>query len=95
MYYTYLFWSKDTNLDNNVGEFILDKKLNWNLIKIRDDRKIDVDRGNYFGNNYKIAELIWMSYKDPLIIEDLKEDMYFRVHESKKHEAQRNYNSFC
>lgn len=68
--YAHLFWSNDDNLNNEVGEFLYDtKNKEWKLKKVRDDRKIEVERGNFFGNNYKIAEFIWMAYSDPLIIE--------------------------
>jgi hypothetical protein len=76
----YIYTSDDANLDNEVGEFLYhsDRK-EWELKKIRTDRKIEVARGNYFGNNYKIAEFIWMSYNDPLIIEKEEDgDQYIR-----------------
>jgi len=102
--FAYLFWSDNTDLDDNIGEFRIcnweDDHTNykWELLKIRDDRKIEVARGNYFGNNYKIAELTWMSYQNPLIIEDLSLDeltnVYFQKHESKLHDASRSYNSY-
>jgi len=66
----YRFWSNDTHLDNEIGEFLYDiHNHKWILDKIRNDRKIEVTRGNYFGNDYKVAESIWMSYSDPLVIE--------------------------
>lgn len=73
--YAYIFWSDKTDLDGEVGEFscIGDKNTpcHWHLHRLREDRKVEVARGNYFGNNYKVAELVWMSYKTPLIIEDI------------------------
>ena len=76
----YMFWSERENLDNQVGEFLYDLKTKeWKLKKLRDDRKIEVMRGNYFGNNYKIAEIIWMNLHDPLVIEDIEDhDTYFQ-----------------
>lgn len=68
----FLFWSDKKDLDNEVGEFLYDiENQEWHLKKIREDRRIEVKRGNYFGNNYKIAELIWMARHDPLIIENM------------------------
>lgn len=95
--YAYLFVSKDVDLDGEVGEFGYDVDRNiWKLKKIRTDRKIEVARGNYFGNNYKIAESIWMGYSDPLIIENIKPntDIYFQEHDNFLQKASRNYNSF-
>ena len=95
--YAYLYWDSNdssSNLDGQVGEFIYvnDK---WKLIKIRDDRKIEVDRGNYFGNNYRFAEATWWSYKNPLVIEDDKvPDGYFQINESEMHKASRNFNRY-
>ena len=92
--YAYLFYSNDDNLDGEVGEFIY-KNNEWKLKKIRDDRKIELKRGNYYGNNYKIAESIWMAYSVPLIIEDIKdEDIYFQEHDNELQKASRSYNSF-
>lgn len=66
------YWSNDLNLNNEVGEFLYDVDNNrWKLEKIRDDRKVEVVRGNYFGNDYRVAESIWLSYNDPLVIEDV------------------------
>jgi hypothetical protein len=67
--YAYLFWSDDSNLNNEVGEFLYDtENKEWKLKKLRLDRKIEIGRG-YYGNNYKICEFNWMAYSDPLIIE--------------------------
>lgn len=92
----FIYWSDDENLDNEVGEFGYNlKKKEWILKKIRSDRKIEVERGNYFGNNYKISELIWMSIEDPLNIENSKnDDIYFQEHENILQKDTRNYNSF-
>lgn len=93
--FAYLYWSDDENLDGQVGEFRLVEN-NWELERIREDRKIEVQRGNYFGNNYKIAELTWLSYQTPLVIEEFDEKMagYFQVNESELHKASRNFNSY-
>jgi SAM-dependent methyltransferase len=97
------------SLDGEVGEFslIADTTTHnmWKLHKIRTDRKVEVARGNYFGNNYKIAEMTWMSYKNPLVIEDLGDEAkyestdgkvvsYFQKHDNQLQKESRNYNSF-
>lgn len=92
----YIFISDNKLLDGEIGEFLynIDNK-EWILKRLREDRKIEVERGNYFGNNYKIAESIWMSLSDPLIIEDIKEEnIYFQEHDNILQKASRNYNSF-
>ena len=77
--FAYLFESTDDSLDNKVGEFIKDFDSDiWKLIKIREDRIQSVLNGNYFGNDYRFAELNWMSYEDPLIIEDITNNRYFK-----------------
>ena len=93
----YFFWSDNTKLDGEVGEFLFNIHLKeWDLKKIRYDRKNDVQRGNYFGNNYKTTESIWMALSDPLIIENIKEEpnVYFQEHNNILQKASRNFNSY-
>jgi len=93
----YFFWSDRKDLDGEVGEFLYNTQTKeWMLKKIREDRRVEVKRGNYFGNNYKIAEFVWMAYMDPLIIEDIQEtqDIYFQEHNNILHKASRNFNSY-
>jgi ubiquinone/menaquinone biosynthesis C-methylase UbiE len=100
----YLYWDKRDDLDGEVGEFVCGGCVSnqqieiggdlWQLHKIRDDRKIEVLRGNYFGNNYKVAELTWMSYKEPLVIENLKFDNYFQENDNPLQKPTRNFNSY-
>ncbi len=95
--YAYFYWNNDSNLDGEVGEFFYNvNSKQLELKRIRDDRKIEVKRGNYFGNNYKIAEFIWMAFKDPLIIEDLNDEplMYFQESDNILQKASRNFNSY-
>ena len=96
--YAYLYYGED-GLDNEVCEF--KSTLNfetpgemWTLNKIRTDRRDDVKRGGYFGNDYAIAEKIWFSYKTPLVIEQLNTSGYFAIHENPLQKASRNFNSF-
>lgn len=95
--HAHLYRDKNADLDGEVGEFLYNNKSKqWELKKIRDDRRVEVKRGNYFGNNYKIAENTWMAYDDPLIIEDMTDDpkMYFQEHDSSLQKASRNFNSY-
>jgi SAM-dependent methyltransferase len=103
--FAYLYWDKNEALDGEIGEFVCTacihkKPINaenniWELHKIRSDRKVEMARGNYYGNNYKVAELTWMSYKDPLVIEELDtSDLYFQQHDNVLQKASRHFNSF-
>jgi SAM-dependent methyltransferase len=108
--YAYLYYGDD-NLDGEVCEFknspaIIGAKHGsqhdtqhdmqmWVLNKIRTDRRDDVARGGYFGNDYAIAEKIWFSYKTPLVIEDLKESSgYFAIHDNVLQKTSRNFNNY-
>lgn len=51
---------KNTKTNEEIVEVVWNKNK-WEIIKVRNDRQVEVARGNYFGNNYKIAELIWHS----------------------------------
>lgn len=103
--------SSDIDLDNQVGEFvrttesinagiakptIVDVPNHFTLMRLRTDRLIEVQRGNYFGNNYRIAENTWFSYYDPLVIEDIDEKSagYFAVHDNPLQKASRSFNSY-
>lgn len=90
--YSYLFYSSDEKLDGQIGEFGYGSE--WKLHHIREDRKVELARGNYFGNNYKVAEMTWLSYQTPLVIEDLKVSNYFQEHDNILQKASRNFNSF-
>lgn len=86
------------DLTGKIGEFLYNKKENkWVLERIRTDRDIEVERGEYFGNAFKYAELNWLNIKNPLTIEDLivdKKTGYFSAKSDEKYTAQRYFNSF-
>ena len=107
--YAHLYWDKRDTLDGEVGEFVckgcmkdcnklLDMITNceniWELQHLRDDRKVEIARGNYFGNDIKFADQTWMNYKDPLIIEELSGDRYFQEHDNPIQKATRNFHSY-
>jgi SAM-dependent methyltransferase len=95
--FAYLYWGDDDKLDNNIGEFTIDSNHKWKLLRIREDRRVELLRGNYFGNNYKVAEMTWLSYQNPLVIEDMNllgGDVYFQESDSELHQASRYFNSF-
>lgn len=87
------WWESDEKYEPfTVGEFSRHDN-NWLLHRIRHDRTIEVSRGNYFGNNYSIAEITWMNIQYPLDL-DKEQPEYFQVHENVKYKAARNYNSY-
>lgn len=98
--YNYLYYHNLTDgdtkdLSDSVGEFTYDMKTQqWKLLRVREDRDIEVKRGNYFGNNFKIAEIIWMNIIDPLIIEQMDYKGYFEEHDNDAFRPVRSYNSF-
>lgn len=68
--FAYLFWwdsSKD--LDNKIVELGYEQSQ-WKLYRVRDDKTPDIAKG-YYGNNFRIAEMTWMNYFNPLTIEDM------------------------
>lgn len=95
----YEFYSDELELDGKIGEF---NYINneWNLVKIRTDRNVELERGEYYGNNYDIALTTWEMIKNPMNIEDFKNDSlvldnsYFKTNDNSTYQAQRNYNSF-
>jgi hypothetical protein len=47
-------------------------RVNWELVRMRDDRRSDLMRGSaYFGNDFRIAELTWLNYVDVFPLEQL------------------------
>lgn len=95
--YAYILHSKNKKLDNVIGEF---SRINstWKLLRIRTDRKIELDRGNYFGNDFRVAESIWEIYKNPLTLKDFEgksiPDIYFKEDNNNDFKDIRNFNSY-
>jgi SAM-dependent methyltransferase len=99
-------------ISNNVCEFRrIDTKDNldnpsnrgfkWDIMRIRTDRKTELVRGNYFGNNFYIAEYTWQNYENPLTFDDLiissSEYMdrgYFQEEKSEMYRSMTAYNSY-
>ena len=47
-------------------------RVNWELVRVRDDRAPDLMRGGvYFGNDFRVAELTWLNYIDVFPLEQL------------------------
>jgi hypothetical protein len=68
------------------------------LVRLRLDRNHDVELGQYYGNAFRYAELIWHSVRHPLTMHALcaSADSYFAANDSDDwYKAQRNFNSFA
>lgn len=85
---------------NKVAEFRwVDDK--WDLMRIRTDRTMDLERGGYFGNSFYVAEYTWLNYQNPLNFGDLiisnseYMDMgYFKEEKAMKYKPVTAFNSF-
>jgi SAM-dependent methyltransferase len=66
--YAYLFWSDNDALNDKVIELSYDNN-EWIFLKVRHDRVNDLNRKTYYGNNFKVAEQMWMNYKNPLTLD--------------------------
>lgn len=65
--FVHLYWSEQSNLGGEIGEFTYNIiTQTWKLVRIRSDRKIEVERGNYFGNDHKTAENNWFIINNSL-----------------------------
>lgn len=94
--YAYIYFSNTKDLHNKVGEFLY-KKNNWELIRIRDDRDVEIERGEYYGNALRYSELIWQTIQYPLSFDQLLEDSnaaYFAKTSEDMYVNQRYFNSF-
>jgi hypothetical protein len=70
--FSHLYWSTNPNLHSEIGEFAWTGK-EWKLLRIRHDRKVEVLKGNYFGNDHKTAENNWFMMNNKLTIGDLSD----------------------
>jgi SAM-dependent methyltransferase len=53
-----------------VGEDAAGTPL-WEATRIREDRRRDLQSKRYYGNDYHVAETIWLNYVDPFPLEQL------------------------
>lgn len=70
--------------------------MKWRIYKIREDRNINVKAGDYFGNDYNVAERTWMIMHNPLTYEMLSNfdnKSYFKEVKQEKYISLTNYNS--
>lgn len=93
----HIAWLENSDLDNKIGEFSYhDDK--WHLMRIRTDRERELLSGKYFGNYYAVAESIWNSICNPLLLPEIETiitggDSYFQVHNNKDMIVSREYNN--
>jgi SAM-dependent methyltransferase len=109
--FAYIYYHPDNSkllkkdIINNVCEFrridLESDNPKWDIMKVRTDRKIELDRGDYFGNNFYIAEYTWQNYNNPLNFEDLiissteyMDRGYFQEEKSKIYKPVTTFNSF-
>ena len=96
----YLYWHhiNAEPIHNKVVELT---RVNneWKLLKIRHDRSHDMTRG-YYGNDYRVAELIWMNYYNPLTMDilcmsksEIENEFYFIKHDSQIHLTLRKFSN--
>ena len=103
----YLFYHTDGTLNNKIIEMRCingckaamgcGDTVDWDLVRIRHDRESDMLAGRYFGNDFRIAELTWENYIDPLNFEQLylsPAQVYFNTEKSDIYNAQVSAISF-
>ena len=95
----YKFQSKDDTLNNKIGEFLYING-NWTLMRIREDRSIDLSYGLYYGNDIKFARDNYYSIINPLTLDmltskatsELMKDIYFKKSDN-TYSGLRHFNS--
>jgi SAM-dependent methyltransferase len=109
--YAYIYYHPDDSkyskddISDNVCEFrridLNSENTRWDLMRVRTDRKMELDRGNYFGNGFYIAEYTWQNYQNPLTFDDLiitntefMDRGYFQEEKSKIYRQGTAFNSF-
>lgn len=71
--------------------------VDWEVTRVREDRRRELASGSYFGNDFKTAEIIWLNYFDPFLREQLSEGPaldYFMQPKSGIYRAQTSVISF-
>lgn len=98
----YVFESKE-NLDGKIVEMTLEDgydfqsapyKYTWKILRVREDRS---NEPNYFGNDFRTAETIWMNFVDPFTFIELLEGphkSYFQKYKDDKYKAMTGFLAF-
>ncbi len=45
----------------------------WEIVRVREDRRRELASGRYYGNDFRVAEMIWLNYLDPFPLQELWE----------------------
>ncbi len=89
--YTYVFHSDEDDLDGKIVEFAYDGFVP-KMIRIREDRDADVNKGGYYGNDFRVAESTLMNIVNHYsLYEDRKS--YF-TKDDENYKSIRNYNRY-
>jgi len=98
--YAYLFWyDGEDDLDNKIVELgrCSHDRAGWTYKGIRHDRTRDLEHGAFYGNNYKVAEIIWCNFANPLTLEFMcsprGDEFYFVKNSGTTMEAVRKFNN--
>lgn len=97
----YYWHPSEENIDGKVVELKADPErlcdpsgiVDWTFVRTRDDRSVEAASGAYIGNNFRIAEGAWRSYRDPFLLEHLytgDKPEYFRSTKSARQASQTN-----
>lgn len=95
--YNYIYLDSSDELHERICEFNYDtKEQKWVFKKIRTDRDVELERGEYFGNYFKVSESIWNNINNPLTFDMLigSNKGYFMQDDNSFYKSQRSYNSF-
>lgn len=95
--FNYIYLDSNDELHERVCEFNYDtKEQKWVFKKIRTDRDVELERGEYFGNYFKVSESIWNNINNPLTFDMLigSNAGYFMQDNNTFYKSQRAYNSF-
>lgn len=85
----YIYYHEgEEDLDNRIIEFtyVIPEKGSvieghWEIKRIREDRQIELQHGNYFGNDYDVALTNWSNLSNPITLDflcDPTQDVYFK-----------------
>jgi hypothetical protein len=104
----YIYWHPDKSPLGEIDGKVVEGKcagecatgggfVDWEMVRIREDRKRELLAKRYYGNDYFSAELIWLNYVDPFPVEQLWEGPshdYFMQSKSGAYKAQTAFLSF-
>jgi hypothetical protein len=79
----YIYYHPDSSILNNIDNSVVEFRcidncttsngplITWQPVRIRNDKKKDLEHETYFGNDFRIAEMTWINYLDPFPLEQL------------------------